>query len=296
MFAVGFHVPSVVTEGWDCLAHLNGDSTLIISIALVMSPSAVNTNINSDQFASDLNLTILGLGVEYPPFSLGPEALETLANRFYKKSIAWDFPVRLNLIIAPSNDPGTYLVKRLDWSQLGPPDQGSKRFSPSIVIPVSTIAPPSAMSIIRWSISPAHRLSLNWTSTFVWKGSVCRSMHARKQLKNGADGLMRSLTSFPPPAQIQPTLGSTTTLSKNWDWGAGWKGFYCTASGVLEVSQQFEPLQILLWVRPSARSLQECWWSRAKYQVYSFGRNWIQSTRIKPFELACACSVTVPRP
>jgi type III polyketide synthase len=53
-----------------------------------MSPSAVNTNINSDQFASDLNLTILGLGVEYPPFSLGPEALETLANRFYKKSIA----------------------------------------------------------------------------------------------------------------------------------------------------------------------------------------------------------------
>lgn len=53
-----------------------------------MSPSAVNTSIASDRFASDLNLSIVGLGVEYPPFSLGPEALETLANRFYKKSTA----------------------------------------------------------------------------------------------------------------------------------------------------------------------------------------------------------------
>jgi fungal type III polyketide synthase len=53
-----------------------------------MSPSAVNTSTATHQFASDLNLSIWGLGVEYPPFSLGPEALEILANRFYKKSTA----------------------------------------------------------------------------------------------------------------------------------------------------------------------------------------------------------------
>lgn len=54
-----------------------------------MSPSAVDTRAAAnDQFTSDLNLSIRGLGVGYPPFSLGPEALETLANRFYKKSTA----------------------------------------------------------------------------------------------------------------------------------------------------------------------------------------------------------------
>ena len=53
-----------------------------------MSPSAVNTNSGGDQFASNLNLSIRGLGVEYPPFLLGPEALETLATRFYPKSTA----------------------------------------------------------------------------------------------------------------------------------------------------------------------------------------------------------------
>ena len=53
-----------------------------------MSPSAINGSTAHDRFESNLNLSILGLGAEYPPFQLGPEALETLANRFYPSSTA----------------------------------------------------------------------------------------------------------------------------------------------------------------------------------------------------------------
>ncbi len=53
-----------------------------------MSPSAVHNSTGHDRFADDLNLSIVGLGVDYPPFSLGPDALETLANRFYPPSTA----------------------------------------------------------------------------------------------------------------------------------------------------------------------------------------------------------------
>lgn len=53
-----------------------------------MSPSAVNGSTAHDRFENDLNLSILGLGVEYPPFLLGPESLETLADRFYPPSQA----------------------------------------------------------------------------------------------------------------------------------------------------------------------------------------------------------------
>ncbi|KAL8828760.1 MAG: hypothetical protein Q9170_006461 [Blastenia crenularia] len=53
-----------------------------------MSPSAVPTATTHNQFENDLNLSLLGLGVEYPPFLVGPEALETLANRFYPPSPA----------------------------------------------------------------------------------------------------------------------------------------------------------------------------------------------------------------
>ncbi|KAL8999738.1 MAG: hypothetical protein Q9188_005820 [Gyalolechia gomerana] len=53
-----------------------------------MSPSAVPSETSHDQFESGLNLSLLGLGVEYPPFLVGPEALETLANRFYPPSTA----------------------------------------------------------------------------------------------------------------------------------------------------------------------------------------------------------------
>ncbi|KAL8683676.1 MAG: hypothetical protein Q9224_006664, partial [Gallowayella concinna] len=54
-----------------------------------MSPSTVpNSTTSNDHFQSDLNLSLCGLGVEYPPFLVGPEALETLANRFYPPSTA----------------------------------------------------------------------------------------------------------------------------------------------------------------------------------------------------------------
>ena len=39
--------------------------------------------------ADTLNLSILGLGVEYPPYRVGPEALQTLADRYYPKSPAY---------------------------------------------------------------------------------------------------------------------------------------------------------------------------------------------------------------
>ncbi|KAI4108289.1 MAG: hypothetical protein L6R37_001162 [Teloschistes peruensis] len=53
-----------------------------------MSPSAVPAPTAKGHFENDLNLSLLGLGVEYPPFLVGPEALETLANRFYPPSPA----------------------------------------------------------------------------------------------------------------------------------------------------------------------------------------------------------------
>ncbi|KAL8902508.1 MAG: hypothetical protein Q9207_004647 [Kuettlingeria erythrocarpa] len=53
-----------------------------------MSPSAVPASTANGQFENDLNLSLVGLGVEYPPFLVGPEALETLANRFYPPSTA----------------------------------------------------------------------------------------------------------------------------------------------------------------------------------------------------------------
>ncbi|KAL8776591.1 MAG: hypothetical protein Q9213_008213 [Squamulea squamosa] len=53
-----------------------------------MSPSAIPNSTSNGHFGSDLNLSLRGLGVEYPPFLVGPEALETLANRFYPPSTA----------------------------------------------------------------------------------------------------------------------------------------------------------------------------------------------------------------
>lgn len=62
-----------------------------------MSPSVVpNGHCNgtsngtaNGHFTNDLNLSILGLGVEYPPFRVGPEAVQTLAERFYPPSPAY---------------------------------------------------------------------------------------------------------------------------------------------------------------------------------------------------------------
>ncbi|KAM0795879.1 chalcone synthase [Usnea florida] len=53
-----------------------------------MSPTAVNGNTTHDHFDSSLNLSILGLGAEYPPFRVKSDSLETLANRFYPPSTA----------------------------------------------------------------------------------------------------------------------------------------------------------------------------------------------------------------
>ena len=53
-----------------------------------MSPSAVRHSTASDHFKDDLNLSIVGLGVEYPPTRVGPDALEILAKRHYPDSPA----------------------------------------------------------------------------------------------------------------------------------------------------------------------------------------------------------------
>ena len=53
-----------------------------------MSPIALDPSTAHGRFDDDLNLSILGFGVEYPPYSHGPGALEELANRFYEPSTA----------------------------------------------------------------------------------------------------------------------------------------------------------------------------------------------------------------
>jgi len=53
-----------------------------------MSPTALNGSTAHDRFDNNLCLAILGLGVEYPPYRVGPEALETLAHRYYPDSLA----------------------------------------------------------------------------------------------------------------------------------------------------------------------------------------------------------------
>ena len=53
-----------------------------------MSPSTVDGGQPGNRFDDRLNLSIRGLGVEYPPYRVGPDALETLAHRFYPSSTA----------------------------------------------------------------------------------------------------------------------------------------------------------------------------------------------------------------
>lgn len=86
----------------------------------VMSPSAitngyVNGNTNAHQHAPSnghqaeaLNLSIVGIGVEYPPYRVGPEALQTLADRYYPKSPAY---VRLSSTTSfPLSSAHTHLI------------------------------------------------------------------------------------------------------------------------------------------------------------------------------------------
>ena len=67
----------------------------LIFIGKAMSPSVIHNGSNgtfkgtaNGHFTNDLNLSILGLGVEYPPYRVGPEAVQTLAERFYPPSPA----------------------------------------------------------------------------------------------------------------------------------------------------------------------------------------------------------------
>ena len=58
-----------------------------------MSSTATSANGYTNDYINghakdDLNLSILGIGVEYPPFRVGPDALETIASRHYPDSIA----------------------------------------------------------------------------------------------------------------------------------------------------------------------------------------------------------------
>lgn len=62
----------------------------------VMPNGSVNGRANGhteervDQHCAEaLHLSILGIGVEYPPYRVGPEALQTLADRHYPKSPAY---------------------------------------------------------------------------------------------------------------------------------------------------------------------------------------------------------------
>ena len=45
-------------------------------------------NASKEQFEDDLNLSILGLGAEYPPHRHGSDSLDVLASRYYKPSTA----------------------------------------------------------------------------------------------------------------------------------------------------------------------------------------------------------------
>lgn len=52
-----------------------------------MSPAILEPqhelNGHTTEAESSLNLQILGVGTEYPPYQIGPDALETIAKRFY---------------------------------------------------------------------------------------------------------------------------------------------------------------------------------------------------------------------
>ncbi len=41
-----------------------------------------------NSFGADLGLSIIGLGAQYPPYSLKPDALEILSSRYYPDSPA----------------------------------------------------------------------------------------------------------------------------------------------------------------------------------------------------------------
>ena len=53
-----------------------------------MSPSAVRDSTTNNRFEDDLELSIVGLGAEYPINLVGPDSLEIVAERHYPESNA----------------------------------------------------------------------------------------------------------------------------------------------------------------------------------------------------------------
>lgn len=70
-----------------------------------MSPSVLRSSTATETFENDLNLSIVGLGVQYPPFSNGPEALEVLARKFYPESNASVSPCSVSFVPADASLP-----------------------------------------------------------------------------------------------------------------------------------------------------------------------------------------------
>ena len=56
-----------------------------------MSPTALRPVAAADTFGDDLDLSIVGLGVQYPEFHNGPDALEKIAKRHYPESNMYVF-------------------------------------------------------------------------------------------------------------------------------------------------------------------------------------------------------------
>jgi fungal type III polyketide synthase len=55
-----------------------------------MSPSREQEDVPKSAFGTfgDLNLSVIGIGVEYPPFNLPPDVLDILCKRHYPESPA----------------------------------------------------------------------------------------------------------------------------------------------------------------------------------------------------------------
>ena len=53
-----------------------------------MSPSRVSPTPEGDYFDADLDLSIVGLGSQYPDFHNAPESVDVLAKRWYPESPA----------------------------------------------------------------------------------------------------------------------------------------------------------------------------------------------------------------
>lgn len=95
------HLPGIITNCYGHrFTHLRHSLSLPVQLqntqlnfnsqhrTAAMSPSRDTQNATSKQFG-DLNLSITGLGTEYPPHQLDPACLNTLVSRHYPNSPAF---------------------------------------------------------------------------------------------------------------------------------------------------------------------------------------------------------------